>query len=161
MTNCYVHQEHKMWVKRDKKELTDEYFYTVLQDSATINTSKIKLNYPYVFIDNTGYFHSYYFDKDQNVYSKPWINEDPEYLEIINEQSKIGYYTIKEDSLIIETIANASLFGIPWKYAHTKKVAIISGDTINIPKKSIDIKDKNTSELPTLPYTPLNITNEE
>jgi hypothetical protein len=154
LTSCYVNKEHRLWDKREKKNLPDKYFYQVLKDTTKKSDTKLKFNYPYVCLSDNGYFHSYSFDNDQKVYSNAWVAGPPNLGKILADQFEIGYYKIYHDTLIIEQLGSWTLFNMPWKFIHTKKVGLISGDTIKLAKGQINIDEKTRVLLPFDKYTP-------
>jgi hypothetical protein len=154
LTSCYVSKEHRLWDKRIDKNLPDNYFYQVLKDTTKKSDTKLKFNYPYVCIGDSGYFHAYSFDKDQKVYSNAWVAGPPELGKILSAQFEIGYYKVYQDTLIIEQVGSWTLFNIPWKFIHTKKVGLIIGDTIKLGTGQIDINERSRALLPFDIYTP-------
>ena len=101
LTGCYVSREHREWSNREKKGLNENHFYQVLQDTAVISDSIIKFGIPYVCVDVNGFYHAYTFDKEKCVYSHPWINDNPEYLKIVKQQTKIGTTPRMEEVVLL------------------------------------------------------------
>lgn len=149
LTSCYTSKEHRQWDKRESKSLPDSYFYSVLKDTLTKSSIKIVYDYPYIHTSEDTFFHLYIFDKYGKVYSDAWRKEKPTFAKISERQNFIGYYKLYGDTIVIEQIASWT-FGkkIPWKFVHNKKIGIISGDTIKIPRQSINIDEKNNLKFP-------------
>jgi hypothetical protein len=150
-----MNREHRLWEKRHEKNLLDSYFFQVLKDSANRTEVKLRLNYPYVTVDTNGFFHAYTFDQNQVVYSDAWRSGKPDLDSIASNQFKIGYYKVYHDTLIIEEIGSWTLYKLPWKFVHNKKVGLISGDTIKLPRGNLEMKDGNRILLPLEIYLPL------
>lgn len=148
MTGCYVSKEHRNWDNRKEKNYSDNYFYNALKDTCSQANVRLKLNLPYICIRSDGYFHAYSFDKNKNVYSNGWVNERPEFENIIANQYPVGYYKICGDTLTIEEIGSWTLFNRPWKYIHRKKLGLIINDTLKISQEPIDIKHKDKISTP-------------
>ena len=154
--SCYTGKEHRLWENREKKNLPDSYFFSVLKDTADKSAVKIIYNYPYIHVAQDAFFHPFTFDKYGKVYSDAWRKEKPTLTQITDRQHFIGYYKIYGDTIVIEKIASWTLGRkIPWKFVHQKTIGIVTGDTIKIPRQSIDIKEKNTLYYPLDNYWPL------
>lgn len=146
---CYSGKEHRLWHNRVKKNLPDSYFYHVLRDSSIKSQARIVTDHPYVHVGRDGYFHPYVFGGDGKVYSDAWRKELPTLDSISGRQHFTGYYNLYGDTLVIEKIASWTLGrNIPWKFVHDKTVGIISGDTIKLPRKSVDIDQNNSILFP-------------
>lgn len=155
LTRCYVSKEHRHWEKREEKNYPDDYFYQVLKDTCTKGNSKIKFNYPYVSITPEGYFRALTFDKNQNVYSHAWVNEKPEFGNIMQKHYPIGYYKLCGDTLTIEEIGSWTFFRMPWKYVHKKTLGILHNDTLRLSQEQLGIKKKDKISSQVDIYTPL------
>jgi hypothetical protein len=143
LTGCYHNKEYKAWDKNAKMHLDDKPFYEVFKSKCPTDSTKIKLDHPYISTDAYGTYHAYTFDREKVVYSYPFQNGKPDIKSILIHQRKIGYYGICGDTLTIEEISSLSLNGCPWKFIHVKTLGLVNGDTLKISPHSIKMKEKN------------------
>ena len=156
--SCFLNKERRQW---NSKKYTDNHFYSVLAIPKIPDTTALKLNRMYVYQKDSIQYNHILFSKDQKVYSSQLTQGPIDEAKMKNTQIHSGYFTTKNDTIIIEEIRVINYFtgngrdGLPLVYRHFKTIALVRNDSLFVSEAPIIVKKSDWDKTPGHLYKPI------